>query len=74
MHLRKHLKHGFYGMKSLVLKHCQHVFRNILGQLAEAAPQAVTVTREEREAIERVRFLSFQCNQSRNDCWTSLVC
>lgn len=57
--------HGFYGMKSLVLKYCQHVFRNILGQLAEAAPQAVTVTREEREAIERVRFPSFQCNQSR---------
>ena len=28
--------------------------RNILGQLAEAMPQAVTVTPEEREAIERV--------------------
>lgn len=28
--------------------------RNILGQLAEAMPQAVQVTPEEREAIERV--------------------
>lgn len=33
--------------------------RNILGQLAEAMPQAVTVTPEEREAIERVRFSFF---------------
>ncbi|KAL3844868.1 hypothetical protein ACJIZ3_002271 [Penstemon smallii] len=31
---------------------------NILGQLAEAMPQAVTVTPEEREAIERVRLPS----------------
>lgn len=30
------------------------VCRNILGQLAEAMPQAVTVTPEEQEAIERV--------------------
>lgn len=29
-------------------------FRNILGQLADAMPQAVTITLEEREAIERV--------------------
>lgn len=32
--------------------------RNILGQLAEAVPQAVTVTPEEREAIERVNSSS----------------
>ena len=30
--------------------------RNILGQLAAAMPQAVTVTPEEREAIQRVHF------------------
>ena len=29
-------------------------FRNVLGDLAAAMPQAVTVTPEEREAIERV--------------------
>ncbi|XP_041999435.1 ubiquitin receptor RAD23c-like [Salvia splendens] len=32
---------------------------NILGQLAEATPQAVTVTREEREAIERLESMGF---------------
>ena len=31
--------------------------RNVLGQLAEAMPQAVQVTPEEREAIERVSHL-----------------
>lgn len=33
-----------------------NLVRNILGQLASAMPQAVTVTPEEREAIERVNF------------------
>ncbi|PIN01996.1 Nucleotide excision repair factor NEF2, RAD23 component [Handroanthus impetiginosus] len=32
---------------------------NILGQLAEAMPQAVTVTPEEREAIERLEAMGF---------------
>lgn len=32
----------------------QNFFRNVLGQMAAAMPQAVTVTPEEREAIERV--------------------
>jgi len=31
----------------------------VLGQLAAAMPQAVTVTPEEREAIERVNSASF---------------
>lgn len=35
------------------------IIRNILGQLASAMPQALTVTPEEREAIERVRIFSF---------------
>ena len=30
------------------------LFRNVLGQLADAMPQAITVTPEEREAIQRV--------------------
>lgn len=34
-------------------------FRDPLGQLASAMPQAVTVTPEEREAIERVSLLMF---------------
>jgi len=33
-------------------------FRNILGQLAGGMPQAVTVTAEERQAIERVSLTS----------------
>ncbi|KAK6152886.1 hypothetical protein DH2020_012525 [Rehmannia glutinosa] len=33
--------------------------KNILGQLAEAMPQAVTVTPEEREAIERLEAMGF---------------
>jgi hypothetical protein len=33
--------------------------RNILGQLAAAMPQAVQVTPEEREAIQRVTFLYY---------------
>lgn len=34
---------------------CDNLFRNVLGQLAAAAmPQSVTVTPEERDAIERV--------------------
>lgn len=33
------------------------VSRNALGQMAGAIPQAVTVTPEEREAIERVSYL-----------------
>ncbi|KHF97937.1 Putative DNA repair RAD23-4 -like protein [Gossypium arboreum] len=32
---------------------------NILGQLAEAMPQAVQVTPEEREAIERLEAMGF---------------
>lgn len=35
-------------------------FRHVLGDLAAAMPQAVTVTPEEREAIERVSFI-FSC-------------
>lgn len=35
-----------------------NLFRNILGQLAEAMPQAITVTPEEREAIQRVSLPS----------------
>ena len=34
-------------------------YRNVLGQVAAAMPQAVTVTPEEREAIERVSSASF---------------
>jgi len=34
--------------------------RNILGQLAAAMPQAVTVTPEEREAIQRVHLFIIQ--------------
>jgi len=40
--------------------------RNILGQLAAAMPQAVTVTPEEREAIERVHLFIIQL------IWSSL--
>lgn len=36
----------------------KNLFRNILGQLAEAMPQAITVTPEEREAIQRVSLPS----------------
>lgn len=32
---------------------------NVLGQLAAAMPQAVTVTPEEREAIERLEAMGF---------------
>ena len=32
--------------------HCSICFRNVLGDAA--VPQAITITREEREAIERV--------------------
>lgn len=39
---------GAYGLIS------KNLFRNILGQLADAMPQAITVTPEEREAIQRV--------------------
>ncbi|KAJ0455103.1 putative UV excision repair protein Rad23 [Helianthus annuus] len=34
-------------------------FRNVLGDLAAAMPQAVTVTPEEREAIERLEAMGF---------------
>lgn len=36
-----------------------YLIRNIPGQLAGAMPQSVTVTPEEREAIERVSLLTF---------------
>ncbi|OMP09444.1 hypothetical protein COLO4_05462 [Corchorus olitorius] len=35
---------------------------NVLGQLAEAMPQAITVTPEEREAIERLEAMGFDRN------------
>lgn len=39
----------------IVVLICDNLFRNVLGQLAAAAmPQSVTVTPEERDAIERV--------------------
>jgi len=44
-----------YTQNSLhVILNCLYLIRNVLGQLASAMPQAVTVTPEEREAIERV--------------------
>jgi hypothetical protein len=35
------------------------MYRDLLGQLADAMPQTVEVTPEEREALERVNILSF---------------
>jgi len=40
-----------------------------LGQLAGGMPQAVTVTAEERQAIERVSFLTSCLYKSLNDGW-----
>lgn len=44
-----------------------YFFRNVLGQLAGAVPQSVTVTPEEREAIERVSYSSSLLNLTLND-------
>lgn len=49
------------------------VIRNPLNQLASAMPQAVTVTPEEREAIERVSLKMF-CALLVYCCVTGVVC
>jgi hypothetical protein len=54
----------FFVFFLLIMLHCcAHLFscayRNVSGPLAAAMPQSVTVTPEEREAIERVSSASF---------------
>lgn len=51
----------FYRLLAILIWPLWCRTRNILGQLAAAMPQAVTVTPEEREAIERVSYLSRLC-------------